>query len=199
MNPSSYRYTPFYCEENVYHLASHAHFAEKQRQVVFISNRIKMVLFLNQRAGKEYGTVLWDYHVVLLTCDSQWLVWDLDSHLSFPVTIDEYLIGTFGYLDKHYRSRLSHFPYSIQETKVYTPLFKLIDADLYLETFASNRVHMLDKNGAYRSPPPPWPKIHPERGNNVSTFIDMNDQEYGEVVDIQEFTRRGGFSPLFEE
>lgn len=36
---------------------------------------------------------------------------------------------------------------------------RMIRADLYLKTFASDRSHMKDANGKWQKPPPPYPCI----------------------------------------
>ncbi|CAG8519516.1 24380_t:CDS:2 [Cetraspora pellucida] len=70
---SSLIYTPFYCEENVYHLCKK--FSELLDKSIgnyevyacFISNQTRSVPIRKQKAAKSPdGFVIWDYHVILL-------------------------------------------------------------------------------------------------------------------------------------
>ncbi len=180
-NRSSYKYTPFYCEENVWHLVRNKHFHKYERYVVFISNHLRKVFFLNQQAGDEYGGILWDYHVILLTFNEKWYVWDMDTRLSFPCELEHYLDSTFGYTDGE-KGEWVHPRYTLEVIQSYRPLFKLIEARVYSTRFASNRTHMLDERGNYRNPPPPWPMIHPRRVNTLRYFIDMSNEAFGPVL-----------------
>ena len=157
-------YCPFYCEENIWYLSQHPAFADHDRTVVFISNLKRQCLFLNQKAGGN-GPVIWDYHVILMV-DNQ--VWDLDTLLPQPYPLPDYLKKTFP------PTRGDHL----------APLFKWIDATIFIKELASDRSHMLDKNNRFIHPPPPWPCIQGERKANLFQFIDMKDEVLGTVVTL---------------
>ncbi len=147
------KYWPYYCEENIWYLSQESVFNNIDKRVIFISNPEKQCLFLNQGAGKG-GIVLWDYHVLLVTPG---LAWDLDTTLPFPCSTSEYLSSTFG--------NPSQSPFQ--------PLFKIIDPDLYLREFASDRSHMLNQQGNFIQPPPPWTPIQDGGESNLHIFTDM--------------------------
>lgn len=100
--PSDYTYTPFYCEENIYLLASAFHQSNTISQIwdiyiVFISNESKTVALWNQKRSKDLDqAVIWDYHCILVlrprrgaattTPSESTLAWviDFDSHSAMP-------------------------------------------------------------------------------------------------------------------
>ena len=158
MNRESCKYTPYYCEENIWHLCREPLFAGKRGYVLFVSNRQRQCIFYNQILCSPSSPVIWDYHVVLLSFDSGWFIWDLDSSLSFPSPLRVYLDETF--------------PEPVPEK--YAPLFNFAPMEDYIKNFCSDRSHMLDAQGRFIEPPPLWPPIRPELGNNVDHFIAMN-------------------------
>ena len=166
-----YRYQPFYCEENVFHLARDPSLASRRRAVVFISNPERACAMWHQRAAQRpTWPILWDYHVVLLV-GAPWEVWDLDTLLGLPVPARDYLHRSFraDIPDKHH------------------PRFRVVDAELFAETFASDRSHMRLPGGRYRQPLPPWPPIGPPGAtSNLMCFIDMTAPFLGEVIDLCE-------------
>jgi hypothetical protein len=168
-HPTEPYYHPFYCEENVFHLSREPRFAERRREIVFISNRNRTCVMWHQRAaGKPGAHVFWDYHVVLLA-RAPWEIWDLDTTLGLPVAAADYLALSFR----------DGLPPELM------PRFRLIDADLFATTFASDRAHMLRPGGAYRRPPPPWPPIGPPGAEpNLMRFVDMDQPFDGEIVDL---------------
>ncbi|APR75035.1 Hypothetical protein A7982_00381 [Minicystis rosea] len=178
-DPATFRYQAFYCEENIYHLATEPIVASRPRAVVFISNRTHRTAMWNQRAAGAPGQVIiWDYHVVLLVEDP-WEVWDLDTHLGCPVPAADYLRESFN-------------PHVLPQ---FLPSFRLVDADLFATSFASDRTHMIKKRGRYERPPPPWPCIGvPDREPNLMRFVDMTTPFLGEVLDLAELARRVGAS-----
>uniref|UniRef100_A0A8C3SC54 Protein N-terminal glutamine amidohydrolase n=1 Tax=Chelydra serpentina TaxID=8475 RepID=A0A8C3SC54_CHESE len=88
-----------------------------------------------------------DYHVILLHVSSgdQNFIYDLDTVLPFPCPFDTYIEEAF------------------KSDDILLPGFRrkirLIRADLYLKTFASDRSHMKDANGHWQKPPPSYPCI----------------------------------------
>ncbi len=168
-------YQPFYCEENVYHLAREPMLAARRREVVFISNEARSCAVWHQRAAaRPTWPILWDYHVVLL-CAGPWEVWDLDTILDIPCPAADYLRRSF---------RREVGPELL-------PLFRVVDADVFTREFASDRSHMLGGRGGYAKEPPPWPPIGaPGAPSNLMRFIDMTQPFLGHVVDLQGMIER---------
>ncbi|NWY08519.1 NTAQ1 amidohydrolase, partial [Nothoprocta ornata] len=88
-----------------------------------------------------------DYHVILLHVSSgeQNFISDLDTGLPFPCPLEVYGEEAF---------RLDEGLCPESHRKI-----RLIRADLYLRTFASDRSHMKDANGKWQKPPPSYPCI----------------------------------------
>jgi hypothetical protein len=167
-----YRYQPFYCEENVFHLAREPELAARPRAVVFISNPERACAVWHQRAAERpTSAILWDYHVVLLVA-APWEVWDFDTVLGLPVPAADYLRRSFhrdlpGLPDQHH------------------PCFRVVDAEVFTATFASDRSHMRSAGGRYQQPPPPWPPIgEPGAVSNLMRFADVTAPFLGEVIDL---------------
>ncbi|GAB0181619.1 protein N-terminal glutamine amidohydrolase [Grus japonensis] len=127
-------YTSCYCEENVWKLCdyirSRDQYPLEEFYTVFISNDWRM-----------------DYHVILLHVSSgeQNFIYDLDTVLPFPCPFDVYSVEAF---------RLDDSLHPEFHRKI-----RMIRADLYLKTFASDRSHMKDANGKWQKPPPSYPCI----------------------------------------
>ena len=95
----SHAHTPFYCEENVYHLITTlVCTSQKDASIyaIFISNPQQQVLLFSQVASApEAEYVVWDYHVVAAVfamddsdAESAGMVFDLDSKLGLPVPFE---------------------------------------------------------------------------------------------------------------
>jgi hypothetical protein len=146
--PEPILYQPFWCEENIWHLAQHPAVARAERLVVVITGARHEVACWHQRAGEEGAPVLWDYHVVLASRagdDAGWQIWDLDGRLGYPVAARTWLRTTFPYADR--------VPAAFQ------PRFAAIPAEDYVARFGSDRSHMRDAKGAWLKTPPPWPAL----------------------------------------
>lgn len=158
------RYCPYFCEENIWHLCSDPQVGVPmpERHVVFISNARRQVLIRHQRAGGG-GTVIWDYHVVLVAGAQ---AWDPDTTLGFPVDLDVWMKGSFD--------------------PEHPPRFRVVDAPTYLSRFASDRSHMAGSN----KPVPPWPRIG--EGMNLMSFVDLETPFVGTVMDLDELDGRLG-------
>jgi len=187
--------------------------------VVFISNHTKTVALWNQKLARgPHYPVVWDYHVVLLLCrptqdqillqsanESQqemdsnivatsqlgqpW-IYDFDTQLELPCTLEDYLQETFMEVPPQFES-----------------LFRIIRSEVYLKHFASDRSHMLvvqedsdnlasEPDNVYISPPPPY---EPIRGNAavaegvmnnlMSSFVSMlpSEERFGDILDRNAF------------
>jgi protein N-terminal glutamine amidohydrolase len=103
--PSHCTCTPYYCEENIYLLASSFHDSDAITQlwdinVVFVSNHYRTVALWNQKQSRDPDLahpVVWDYHCILVlrpraraasasaAPDATWAwVFDYDSRLAMP-------------------------------------------------------------------------------------------------------------------
>lgn len=180
---------PCYCEENVWRLAyrkKHHDSAGSSRNgsggdedhrwwVVFISNAIKSVPMFHQLASADPSkSVCWDYHVILLQAQpqheesptmtmsnsyddrhpnhpaSRLVVYDLDSSLPYPCLLSDYL----------------RFSFPFQASLPFSPLFRVVEADLYLQYFCSNRMHMFNAiAGTWKAPPPHYAPIQGAGGS----------------------------------
>ncbi|SNX83569.1 uncharacterized protein MEPE_02276 [Melanopsichium pennsylvanicum] len=196
---------------------------------VFISNPEKAVLLHQQKASNLPNLgypVIWDYHVVALaTCHlvpldllcltstnsiaapfcfknnqdlswSQSWVYDIDSNLSSTSSESLKVIRLEEYNYHTFRSELkSMIP------KDFRPQFRLVPANHFLNWFASDRSHMRNQDGVWKSPPPNWDLILGSkareigvRNNLIHNYVDMNVTEigtshmigsYGKLLDAQ--------------
>ncbi|XP_075616697.1 LOW QUALITY PROTEIN: protein N-terminal glutamine amidohydrolase-like [Balearica regulorum gibbericeps] len=141
----------FCSEENVWKLCdyirSQDQYPLEEFYAVFIANDRRMIPLWKQKSGHGDEPVVWDYHVILLHVSGgeQNFVYDLDTALPFPCPFDVYSVEAFGLDD----SLHPEFHRKI----------RMIRADLYLKTFASDRSHMKDANGKWQKPPPSYPCI----------------------------------------
>ena len=176
-------YTSCYCEENVWKLCEFV----KQNNTnelsnsfaVFISNKGKAIPIWKQKACQSPGSpVIWDYHVIFVHKHTvkKTTVYDLDTELPFPCTFHTYR-------DEALQSEENM-------KKDFWRYFRVIPAESFLNKFASNREHMLDKNrGVYLAEPPNYPPIKTEESeNNIESFISMEtDVGFGKVMNLKEF------------
>ncbi|KAH3886433.1 protein N-terminal glutamine amidohydrolase-like [Dreissena polymorpha] len=179
-------YTNCYCEENVWHLCNAVkvkrHGELCRCYCVFISNKDRQIpLWLQKASSSEDGVVVWDYHVIFIHISHQGsFVYDLDSRLAFPTSFCDY------------------FRCSIRPCAAFKPefhrRFRLIEAELFLQTFASDRSHMLTENGEWKKPPPCYPCIRTnESENNIQDFISMeNGVGVGKVLNSDELCEMFG-------
>uniref|UniRef100_A0A452HSC5 Protein N-terminal glutamine amidohydrolase n=1 Tax=Gopherus agassizii TaxID=38772 RepID=A0A452HSC5_9SAUR len=179
-------YTSCYCEENVWKLCeyirSYDQYPLEEFYAVFISNERRMIPLWKQQSGCGDEPVVWDYHVILLHVASgdQNFIYDLDSVLPFPCPFDTYIEESF------------------KSDDILLPGFRrkirLIQADLYLKTFASDRSHMKDASGHWQKPPPSYPCIETADSKmNLDDFISMNPQVgWGSVFLLPDFVDRYG-------
>ncbi|KAM7538050.1 hypothetical protein Aperf_G00000069315 [Anoplocephala perfoliata] len=148
--PDQCVYTSQYCEENVYKFIEHVKRADPSIEVyvVFISNHSKKVALFFQKSGySPDGVVVWDYHVIAVLrpqSKSRFQVYDLDTTLEFPCDMSRYWALAI-------RSN-SSFKDS------YKRFFRVVDGDMFLRHFASDRSHMRTSSG-WIAPPPNYEAI----------------------------------------
>ncbi|CAF1166362.1 unnamed protein product [Adineta ricciae] len=177
-------YTACYCEENIWKLCE----SWKQNDAnhlttlyaVFISNQQRQIPVWEQKSSsRDDHLVIWDYHVILVDkSPSSTMIYDLDTTLPFPVSVNDYL--QLAIRDESDLLRKYHRE------------FRVIPAQQYLDTFASDRSHMLKKDQVtYNAPPPTYPPISNERStNNINDFIDMKSTNVpGTVMNLTDFRR----------
>ncbi len=162
--PSQYRYTEFFCEENIWWLARSLideGFDEQHIKVLFFSNSDRSILLLNQRAAAPGQLIMWDYHVVLELSTEQPWIFDFDSRLAFPEQREVYLNKTFPPQNKIPRQFCSQV--------------RIIPARDYLQYFSSDRSHMQGKIAATSFPD--YPVIQPGQGQrhiDIAEYWDMS-------------------------
>lgn len=168
------RHTPFFCEENVWHLARDADvrvegvaLPEVDRWIVFVTNRGRTVSMWAQHAGDP---VVWDYHVVLLARGrAEWWILDADSTLGFPLRAAAWLSGSFHPTAPPSRA----------------PRFRVVEATAFEAAFASDRSHMREPDGRESRPHPPWPLItSPMGAHTLPRFLDEDDAIAGSWFDL---------------
>ena len=162
MIPTSLKYQPFYCEENIWHLCQHPDYSVGK--VIFISADGDYFPMFFQWAGQgKNQLILWDYHVVLLQ-DGK--IHDFNSTLSFSTPLHHYFAHSFA------DERL------LQPEMM--PKFRVISAEDFTASFLSDRSHMKSQLG-WSAAPPSWPAIS-ESSSNLESFTDMKDLEFGEIL-----------------
>ncbi len=164
------RYAACYCEENIWHLAGDPRLHTDRRTVLFIASHEAVCPFWSQKAAPLGQPLAWDYHVVLaLTHAHGPTVYDLDSRLPFPCSLETYLSRTF------FLERIK---------PAFHPRFRAIDANAFRAEFASDRSHMKTEAG-FVAPVPPWPPIQTEHETmNLSRYTNMSEPHPGTVLDL---------------
>ena len=185
ISTQKFRYTPFYCEENIWHLAQDPCFGGQDALVALISGEgSHRRLWHQSQAESPDSPVFWDYHVILLIRDRHWWVWDLDTTLGLPILADRYFPETFlG-------------PGVDAENSDVT--LRLIEADYYVQNFSSDRSHMRDANREWLAPPPGWPAIMKASKSNLIDWLDISRDGPGRVRFLAECIKNAGRdSPAF--
>ncbi|NWU88709.1 NTAQ1 amidohydrolase, partial [Upupa epops] len=173
-------------EENVWKLCDHIRsrglYPLEQFYAVFVSNERRAIPLWKQKSACGNEPVVWDYHVILLhvSSEEQNVIYDLDTVLPFPCAVGKYSAEAFRPDD----SLHPEFHRKI----------RMIRADLYLKTFASDRSHMKDANGKWQKPPPPYPCIETADSKmNLDDFISMNPKVgWGSVLSLTDFVQQFG-------
>lgn len=166
---SDFVYSSCYCEENIYMLCkklSEVGVAAPDASdlfVVFISNPNRQIPIWRQRSSKDVeGLCIWDYHVICIQRkDKGMQVWDLDTTLPCPASLDEYIAGAFQ-------------PW-VSLKPEFSRLYRVLAAPLYLRFFASDRRHMRRADGSWMALPPLYDCLVAEDGvvHNLEEFITM--------------------------
>ncbi|TKS89257.1 Protein N-terminal glutamine amidohydrolase [Collichthys lucidus] len=198
-------------EENVWKLCDSVRTERtaplEQLYVIFISNEKRTVPLWKQRSGRGDQPVIWvcdvmclltddvmndvmafqDYHVILMQAglQSDSLVYDLDSELPFPVSLQLYAAQALR-SDRNIRPE-------------YHRKLRVVPADSFLLNFASDRSHMMNPDGSWKMPPPLYPPIHTAACRmNLDDFISVNPAVgWGRVFSLEHFLQRytGSSSP----
>ena len=173
MSGRNFRYTPFYCEENIWHLAQAECFRGLDAFVVIISGEGDYRrLWFQSLAVDQESPVFWDYHVLLLVFNSGWQVWDLDTTLGLPVTAETYFQKTF-----------LNSSIDLDNCDV---ILRLIASGSYVQSFSSDRSHMKSSTGEWLAPPPEWPAILNESKSNLLEWLDVDRDGPGQVQTLSE-------------
>ena len=174
MRPENFLYRSCYCEENIWHLAREEWFRERETMVVIISGRGRhRRLWFQAGAENPETPVYWDYHVILLSYEAGWWVWDLDTSLELPVAADTYFHKTF--LQQNI---------DVAHTDV---ILRLVSAEEYVRKLSSDRSHMRLPSAEWVAPPPEWPMILQGRNPNLLDWININHEAPGRVLTLAEF------------
>ena len=131
IDKSSLTYTPLFCEENIWKLIESLKLNTEiaPLDVLFLINESNSIALFNQKKSNNKQPVIWDYHVVLSAIhNDQFIILDFDSKLEFPCDLSTYFNSTF---------RLD-----IEIPATYKTQLKPIDANLFYNSFTSNREHM---------------------------------------------------------
>lgn len=168
---AGFRYTPRYCEENIWHLAGDPRLSTGELLVALITGKGPYRPFWFQRvAADSQVPVWWDYHVILLQHQDAWRVWDLDTTLELPLAADAYLEKTF-----------LNAVIEPEDTDV---LLRLIPAAYYVEHFSSDRSHMRLPSGEWVAEPPGWPMIFRDGRSNLLEWLDVANAEPGRLLSL---------------
>ena len=170
---SKFKYTPAYCEENIWHLASDGRFRGLDARVVLVTGPGSHRKLWFQRCSEHVALpVHWDYHVILLVWDDNWQVWDLDTTLELPVNASSYFRKTFRGPDENFDNR--------------NVLFRSIAAKEYIANFSSDRSHMRLPSGDWAAPPPSWPDIVTSESLNLMAWLDIGLDGPGELLTLEQ-------------
>eukprot|EP01084_Bolivina_argentea_P226916 383227_1 len=176
-NTNNCVYTSCYCEENVWNLCDKVRKEGRNLNdyfAIFLSNNNKSFPIWHARSAKSNDKpVIWDYHVIFLWFNKQnpikSLIFDLDTTLSFPCLIEEYIKKAFQYPQLQLKDQYKHN-------------FRVVNSQIYLDKFYSDRQHMYI-NKQWIATPPQYPCImikNKKKGSNLmSHFVSMNNKKIG--------------------
>ncbi len=159
-------YQPFWCEENIWHLAGDPQVGPGERWVALLTGVAGHFPCWGQRAAATPDApVLWDYHVILLVHQIGWHVWDLDACRGCPLPATTWLATTFPEPERIHAA--------------FQPRCLMVPASTYRSQLTSDRAHMRHgqgtSKGEWQQPPPPWPllppPLQPADGTTLATYI----------------------------
>lgn len=166
-------YQSCYCEENIWHLCQNEQL--NNSYVIFVASKGGFFPMLNQQAGNHLTIpIFWDYHVILLVLGEKNQIVDFDTTLPFCVDIDTYFSRSF----------IDNNLLAIEET----PFFRALPSAEFIRLFSSDRSHMKTATG-WSAAPPNWPLIG-NMDSNLFEFIDMTNNNIGEVYNYDELLER---------
>ena len=103
-----------------------------------------------------------------------------DSVLALPTPLKDYLKLTFG---------------AATYDKIYVPLFRVIEFDIFRSKLSFDRSHMRDSSGGWIVPPPYWQPIMAGEHSNLMDFVDMQKDSFGTVMNLHDFRKAYGEEP----
>lgn len=173
MKIKAFKYSENFCEENIWHLCQNPELEGFTKKVLIISNSKRNCLFRFQKSPNGDVLVWWNYHVVLLASKPELkLIYDFDSTLEFPSSMESYLKMTFQ-LDKDHK-----------EDDL--PKFKSIAASDFIHSFISDRGHMKDDQGNWLSDPPKWPTIGNTGNLPLPVLLDFSLTSKDTIFSLEE-------------
>lgn len=173
MEIKNFKYSANFCEENIWHLCQNPELKGFSKSVLIVSNPAKNCPFRFQKSVFGEEVVWWNYHVILLAVfNNLSLIYDFDSTLSIPLNAVEYLKKTFDEKD-HLRAE-------------HLPLFKSITAIDYVDSFFSDRSHMMDEQGNWLSSPPDWQIIGKNKNLPLAKLQDFSSTSEQKIYNLQE-------------
>ncbi len=158
-NKANYRYTPLFCEENIWKLIASLtaeNISINRLHCLFLINPEQKVVLNTQLAVPAGQWLSWDYHVILLAnIRYHPVIFDFDSRLDFACPLEHYLSNTFIFSDSASNEAVEEF----------TTYIKKIPALSYRKHFYSDRSHM--QGHVSSNEYPSWPIINEHSGEQV--------------------------------
>jgi protein N-terminal glutamine amidohydrolase len=173
MEIKEFRYSANFCEENIWHLCQNPALEHFSKKVLIVSNSSKYCPFRFQKSIEGHEIVWWNYHVILFASfEGQSFIYDFDSTLPVPLSGMDYIEKTFRRHENWEDIHLQHF--------------KAINAEDYLNTFVSDRSHMIDSAGNWIVTPPTWPTIGKPGGLSLPSLLDFTESSKERIYNLEE-------------
>jgi protein N-terminal glutamine amidohydrolase len=154
------QYTAFFCEENCWQFLKNLPAKERlQFKVLVLTNQAKKIALANQQRAPIQQFVVWDYHVILYNSHKNY-IYDMDSRLAYPEKLEIYFHKTFGAQEEipnEYRTQI-----------------RAIESNTYIQSFDSDRSHMLNQDGTYSQTLPQWPAIRSTQPITLQDTLDIS-------------------------
>jgi len=178
MKLETFKYTANFCEENIWHLCQNPDLAAYAKTVLILSNSSRNCPLWHQRSAIGEEPVRWDYHVILLASSSEKsLIYDFDSTLELPSSLDEYLNLTFRPDSPTWEAD--------------KPFFKAIASGDFIRYFYSDRSHMIDGEGEWIFVPPSWPLIKNKEELPLPELLDFSETSGQKIHSYEEVLSMG--------